>query len=350
MPLTETRTVAAQAEIREVAGEGQAPELRFSGHAAVFNQRTWIGPKQWGFWERVDPAFFRDVLTDDAAFLVNHDPNIVLARNPTTMKLSIDERGLVADAEWDPADPDAQKWAGRVKRGDVGQMSFAFTVAEEKWEVDADSGEETRTLLTADKLYDASLVTYPAYSGTDGGMRAAAEVVKRHRGVDPLEDAPAGRPVRATDPAPAVPTEPLQPAEPAPVPAQPVNPVNPVPQTEPAPIDKPTVPIVEPVSALRHRLLGLRYGLPVTVREIIPVGGAEQLGATGDDEDEDEDFSTDAGILAEIVENHQDTVAAAVEYLADSDPATRNPAVVTFVQNLIGACNADITAVAALLA
>lgn len=175
----ELRTVALDAEVRK---DDDTEALRFTGHAAVFEQRTWIGPRKWGFWEQVDPGFFRDVLDDDAAFLVNHDPNIVLARNGNTMTLTVDDRGLVADAQWDPTDPDAVMWAGRVRRGDVSKMSFAFTVAEEKWG-ETDDGEELRTLLTAERLYDASLVTYPAYEGTDGGVRdAAAEVVRRHRG------------------------------------------------------------------------------------------------------------------------------------------------------------------------
>jgi HK97 family phage prohead protease len=192
--MRELRTVTLEAPEVRAATEDDTDVLHFTGHAAVFNERTWIGPKRWGFWEEIDPGFFRDVLSDDAAFLVNHDPNIVLARNGKTMTLTTDDRGLVPDAEWDPADPEAVMWAGRVRRGDVTQMSFAFTVAEEKWSEDADTGEETRTLLTADRLFDVSLVTYPAYPGTEGGLRdSAAEVVKRHRGYDPRTDTPPAR-------------------------------------------------------------------------------------------------------------------------------------------------------------
>src|SRR5688500_5465668 len=106
--MRELRTVTLQApEVRATKTDDDTEELRFTGHSAVFNERTWIGPKRWGFWEEIDPGFFRNVLDDDAAFLVNHDPNIVLARNGKTMKLSTDKRGLVVDAEWDPADHEA---------------------------------------------------------------------------------------------------------------------------------------------------------------------------------------------------------------------------------------------------
>jgi len=195
--MRETR--AALLDASEVRSTDDGGTLQFRGHAAVFNEPTWIGPKRWGFREQIDPGFFRDVLDDDVAFLVNHDPNLVLARNGNTLRLSVDERGLVSDADFDPEDPEARMWAGRVRRGDVSQMSFAFTVAEEKWSED-DEGVETRTLLTAERLYDVSIVTYPAYSGTDGSMRdAAAEVVKRHRGYDPRTEQPAARDNGASD-------------------------------------------------------------------------------------------------------------------------------------------------------
>ena len=200
--MRETRAVALTGA--EVRAADDSPALTFTGHAAVFNQRTWIGPKDWGFWEEVDAGFFDDVLADDARFLVNHDPNIVLARNGSTMSLAVDERGLMVVADWDPADPDAQKWAGRVKRGDVTQMSFAFTVAEEKWS-EGEDGKEVRRLLKAKNLYDSSLVTYPAYDGTDAAMREARAVADRHRsevrteqpptiedGLDSITGAPVG--------------------------------------------------------------------------------------------------------------------------------------------------------------
>jgi HK97 family phage major capsid protein/HK97 family phage prohead protease len=203
--MREVRTVGLAAEVR-AAEDGAG--LSFSGHAAVFNEPTWIGSKRWGFWEQVDPGFFRNVLEDDAAFLVNHDPNIVLARNGKTMTLSVDDRGLVPSAEFDSADPEAVMWAGRVRRGDVSQMSFAFTVSEEKWGVN-DADEEVRTLLTAERLYDVSIVTYPAYPGTDaahagrrrGGRPPAPRRPHLGRGVPRPPVWPHGRP--RAPPAPA---------------------------------------------------------------------------------------------------------------------------------------------------
>jgi len=191
----ETRAVPLDSPAVQTRGadgdDGPAP-IVFTGHAAVFGQRAWIGPGDYGWWEEVDPGFFAGVLDAAAPLLVNHDPNIVLARGGSTMRLSTDATGLVVDADLDPGDPDAAMWAGRVRRGDVTGMSFSFDVASSRWDV-LEDGSELRVLLEAAELYDVSLVTYPAYAGTDAQVRAVRAERDAAR--------PAGAPVPA-DPEP----------------------------------------------------------------------------------------------------------------------------------------------------
>jgi hypothetical protein len=62
-----------------------------------------------------------------------------------------------------------------MKRGDVRQMSFAFTVAEDKWEeknLEGDDPEITRTIVKIDRLWDVSAVATPAYPQTDAQVRS----------------------------------------------------------------------------------------------------------------------------------------------------------------------------------
>jgi hypothetical protein len=65
-----------------------------------------------------------------------------------------------------------------MQRGDIDQMSFAFTLTDEgdDWAV-AEDGTVVRTLRAdgADQLFDTSVVTYPAYRATDVNMRSALE-------------------------------------------------------------------------------------------------------------------------------------------------------------------------------
>ena len=73
-----------------------------------------------------------------------------------------------------------------VKRGDISQMSFAFTIAEEE----IDRAANLRTVTKVKRLYDVSPVTYPAYPTTSISARSKFEAAK-------------GQPAPAPEPTPA---------------------------------------------------------------------------------------------------------------------------------------------------
>lgn len=150
-----------------------APELRVSGdkpavirgYAAVFERETVL----WGdMREKIATGAFTRTLAEgaDVRALFNHDPSQILGRNKAgTLRLGEDERGLWY--EIDP--PDTQ--AGRdvvesIRRGDITQSSFAFSVRVEEW----DLKKKLRTLKDLD-LFDVSPVTFPAYDTTEVGLR-----------------------------------------------------------------------------------------------------------------------------------------------------------------------------------
>lgn len=154
---------------RVTVAEGER-KLRFRGYAAIFNQRTWIGPVKGGFFEQVaSGAFTRAIAEDDVRFLVDHDPAKVLARTASgTLRLREDRRGLAVDA--DMADVSyARDLAVLLERGDLTEMSFGFFPVTETWSVLKD-GNELRTLDEV-RLMDVSAVAYPAYVGTEASLR-----------------------------------------------------------------------------------------------------------------------------------------------------------------------------------
>lgn len=136
------------------------------GHAAVFGQ---LSEDLGGFREQIAPGAFAEALqTDDVRALWNHNPDFILGRNRSnTLVMQEDSRGLAI--EIDP--PDTQTVRDLVivpmERGDVSQMSFAFSVRPggQDWAKD-DEGRVVRTLKKL-RLYDVSPVTYPAYPQTD---------------------------------------------------------------------------------------------------------------------------------------------------------------------------------------
>ena len=139
-------------EVRDADGD----EMTLEGYAAVFNSETDLG----AFREVIRPGAFDDVMDNDVRALINHDPNLILGRTGNgTLELSTDERGLkykvkLGDQQY------ARDFYESVKRGDISQSSFAFTIDKQSW-------NEERTVRSVDKvrqLLDVSPVTYPAYS------------------------------------------------------------------------------------------------------------------------------------------------------------------------------------------
>jgi len=155
------------------SGDSVASSMRFVGHGAVFDSRTFIGYRDWGFYEEIAPTAFDGVLRNDTRFLVNHNPDLLLARTLSgTMRQSVDDEGLVCDADM----PDTQlgrDTAVMIDRGDFSQMSFAFDIGD--YEVrEADDGKRIYRHTRMEALYDQSVVTYPAYEDTDAAMENSA--------------------------------------------------------------------------------------------------------------------------------------------------------------------------------
>lgn len=168
-PQMETRSFEASFELR--ADENKPPLLK--GHAAVFEK---LSENMGGMREKIAKgAFMKSIGKDDVRALWNHNPDYVLGRNKSgTLRLSEDDKGLAI--EIDP--PDTQ-WARdlmvSIKRGDVTQMSFAFSSVTDSW----DNEKSVRTLNEV-KLYDVSPVTYPAYPQTD----IKARTILSKKGID----------------------------------------------------------------------------------------------------------------------------------------------------------------------
>lgn len=152
----ERRTVAAHFEVRENA---DGTVVGFRGYAAVWDQVA--------HGEVCRRGMFDKTLAEmaDVRFLVNH-AGVPLARTKSgTMRLSIDDRGLVVEVdELDMANPTVQELVSAMRRGDIDQMSFAFWPIRETVN---DAG--VRELLEV-KLADVSVVTYPWYDETSAEL------------------------------------------------------------------------------------------------------------------------------------------------------------------------------------
>lgn len=140
------------------------------GHASVFDSWSETLGGIFPFKEIVRKGTFTETIrVDDIRALFNHDPNYVLGRNIAgTLELEEDEIGLRVvitppDTSW------ANDLIKNLRRGDISQMSIGFIVLEDTW--GTQDGIDIREIKKV-QLFDVSIVTYPAYTQTDVGVRA----------------------------------------------------------------------------------------------------------------------------------------------------------------------------------
>ena len=154
---TEKRFYDITVEQREGA-ENQDTPTTIVGHAAVFDK---LSENLGGFQERIDKGAFDDVLDNDVRAFFNHDPNHLLARSTSgTLRLSTDDKGLKYEFDV-PDTTSGRDLLVSMKRGDITQSSFAFTVEDDSWNME--NGMDVRTINKVKRLYDVSPVSIPAY-------------------------------------------------------------------------------------------------------------------------------------------------------------------------------------------
>ncbi len=144
------------------------------GHAAVYNQVANIAG--W-FNEVIERGAFDNTDFTDVLLSVNHDlDKIPLARSRnnnanSTLQLSVDDAGLAAKASLDVVNnADAKSLYSAISRGDMNGMSFIFWVGDEEWE-GLDTDMPTRHIRAISKVQEVSVVSFPAYAGTDINAR-----------------------------------------------------------------------------------------------------------------------------------------------------------------------------------
>lgn len=159
---TEIRAAKSPAKV-----EADGETIKVSGYAAVFNQETNIGGM---FREQIAPGAFKEAIgRDDVVFVINHE-GLPLARTRSgTLTLREDDHGLYMETELDSLDPDVQSIVPKMKRGDLDKMSFAFLPSKQEWD---ESGDMPLRTVKEAELFDVSIVTTPAYEGTDIGLRS----------------------------------------------------------------------------------------------------------------------------------------------------------------------------------
>ena len=141
-------------------------------HFAVFNTPTELWP---GCIEQIAPGAFASSLGLDVRGLINHETRLVLGRTLAgTLSLREDEIGLYGEIKINEHDSDAMNLYARVQRGDVSQCSFGFDIVAEDYVVSPDGQTCTWTIRDV-RLWEVSVVTFPAYEATSAIARASGD-------------------------------------------------------------------------------------------------------------------------------------------------------------------------------
>jgi uncharacterized protein len=162
----------------EVRAEGDG--MTFTGYASVFNSPS---EDLGGFIEYVAPGAFKRSLQsrNEVKLLWNHDSGEPLASlRGGTMQLVEDEIGLKVTAQL-PNTSRGRDVAELLRTKVIDSMSFGFNVIKDTWSRDG----QTRTLESV-RLFETSIVSFPAYSSTTATVRSATPTINPDELADAL--------------------------------------------------------------------------------------------------------------------------------------------------------------------
>lgn len=173
----ERRTIPIDLTAIEVREESINPRS-VSWYPALFDT---LSEDLGGFRERIGRrAFTATLQSDDVRALVNHDPNQILGRTSAgSLSIKTDLRGLRAETAL-PQTSYASDLVANLSNGNITGGSFAFLPLRDSWRMEDVEGTEEQVMVRTvheARLYDVSLVTFPAYPATEGSasLRSLAD-------------------------------------------------------------------------------------------------------------------------------------------------------------------------------
>lgn len=174
--------------VEEFDVRSDVDELVLEGYASVFDKPYDIlgGPDGGGWSEVVDKRAFDRTLKNgpDVHLLINHDGLPLANTRSGTMDLATDNRGLKVTARLDRSDPDVQRLAPKMRRGDLREMSFAFRTVRQEWSED----DTVRRLLEVNlHKGDVSVVNFGANPATSSSLRHFEELLVEVRATEDFD-------------------------------------------------------------------------------------------------------------------------------------------------------------------
>lgn len=174
-------------EIRQKEEKEADDSMILEGRAVVFDHpETMFEFDGIEYKELIDRHAFDEARMDDVILNVNHEGQALARTRNKTLDLELlpEALDMRADMSKSRASRDAFE---AVQNGLLDKMSFAFTVREDAY----DEKTHTRTILKIDRLFDVSLVNFPAYEATSVSARSyfEAKAEAEHRAAEAAKKA-----------------------------------------------------------------------------------------------------------------------------------------------------------------
>lgn len=165
MVTTDTREYRSF-ELRKKNAEDDSMILE--GRAVVFDspEVMWEDGET-KYYEQISKDAFKDAKIDDVILNMNHEGQALARTRNKTLVLDLNDDGLDIEADMSKSRASRDAYEA-VQNGLLDKMSFAFTVEQDSY----NEKTHTRTIEKIDRLYDVSLVNFPAYEATSVSARS----------------------------------------------------------------------------------------------------------------------------------------------------------------------------------
>lgn len=151
--------------------DNESDSFIVEGYASTFETYTLydFGDEEWR--EKIEPEAFKNADLSDVVFLRDHAGQVFARTKNNTIALMSDDKGLFSRTDLSSTSA-ARGMYEDIEAGLYSQMSFAFTVAEQRFEEAMEDGKRiyTRVISRIKKVYDISAVAFPANPTTDIGI------------------------------------------------------------------------------------------------------------------------------------------------------------------------------------
>lgn len=176
MPIKNDREYRSFEILKRAKEEREEESFIVEGYASTFEEYELWEDDEMILRERIEPSAFDEADMSDVVFLLDHCGRVYARTKNETITLTTDEKGLFTRTDLSKTSASRSVYED-IEAGNYSQMSFAFTVAADRFEEKRAEGEKTiytRIIDRIAKVFDVSAVGFPANPTTNIGVATRA--------------------------------------------------------------------------------------------------------------------------------------------------------------------------------